>query len=140
MCKRWIEQGLRLACLAALTGCATQHEALMTHDARTMKDIWDHHTAPSSPLGRLDEARQQLRRPLDADQVQAQYAALANYTRTAQTEIQRQFLRLPNPDLVMFVFPHLAGDPAVPIPGYSTVFPFHPQVHYALPGEQTEDY
>ena len=62
------------------------------------------------------------------------------YTRTAQTEIYRQFQRLPNPDLVMYVFPHLTGSEAVPVPGYSTVFPLYQRMHYALPGERVEDY
>ncbi len=31
----------------------------------------------------------------------------ADYTRTASNEIHSQFKRLPNPDLVMYVFPHL---------------------------------
>ncbi|QGM70484.1 TIGR03751 family conjugal transfer lipoprotein, partial [Proteus mirabilis] len=52
-------------------------------------------------------------------------------------EIHQQFPRLPNPDMVMYVFPHLsAGN--LPVPGYSTVFPFYHQVQYALPGERVE--
>ncbi|MBL1805246.1 TIGR03751 family conjugal transfer lipoprotein, partial [Klebsiella pneumoniae] len=36
---------------------------------------------------------------------------------------------------VMYVFPHMTvGN--VPVPGYSTVFPFYSQVQYALPGER----
>jgi conjugative transfer region lipoprotein (TIGR03751 family) len=62
------------------------------------------------------------------------------YTRTAENEIQRQFHRLPNPDLVMYVFPHLAGTDPVPVPGYSTVFPLYQRVQYAMPGERTEAY
>ncbi len=30
-------------------------------------------------------------------------------TRIARNEVYRQFQRLPNPDLVMYVYPHLAG-------------------------------
>ena len=63
-----------------------------------------------------------------------------SYTRTAHNEVQRQFLRLPNPDLVMYVFPHLAGSDPVPIPGYTTVFPLYQRVQYAMPGERVEDY
>ena len=67
-------------------------------------------------------------------------AAAAAYTRTAANEIYRQFHRLPNPDLVMYVFPHLAGSDPVPVPGYSTVFPLYQRVQYAMPGERVEDY
>jgi len=72
--------------------------------------------------------------------VQATPAANATYMRTASTEIYRQFRRLPNPDLVMYVFPHLAGTDPVPVPGYSTVFPLYQRVQYAMPGERVEDY
>lgn len=61
-----------------------------------------------------------------------------SYSRTQENEIQQTFPRLPNPDMVMYVFPHLAGG-NTPVPGYSTVFPFYSQVQYALPGERTED-
>jgi conjugative transfer region lipoprotein (TIGR03751 family) len=75
--------------------------------------------------------------PIDA---QAAPACRRAYTRTAQNEIHRQFRRLPNPDLVMYVFPHLAGTDPVPVPGYSTVFPLYQRVQYAMPGERVEDY
>jgi conjugative transfer region lipoprotein (TIGR03751 family) len=39
----------------------------------------------------------------------------------------------------MYIFPHLAGESPVPIPGYSTVFPLYTRVQYAMPGERTED-
>lgn len=127
----------------ALTGCATSKEKLLTHDSATMLDIWNRQTSTSPswrPATRqLLDARQALRRPLtqvDEEDI----AADAGYTRTARNEIERQFHRLPNPDLVMYVFPHLAGTDPAPIPGYSTVFPLHHRVQYALPGERTEDY
>ncbi|MFN3493641.1 MAG: TIGR03751 family conjugal transfer lipoprotein [Hydrogenophaga sp.] len=48
--------------------------------------------------------------------------------------MQQRFSRVPNPDLVMVVFPHLAKG-KYPVPGYVTVFPMYEQTHYALPGE-----
>ena len=86
------------------------------------------------------DARQDLRRPLTEIDLQTAAARQAAYTRSAANEIQRQFRRLPNPDLVMYVFPHLAGSDPVPVPGYSTVFPLYQRVQYAMPGERVEDY
>jgi conjugative transfer region lipoprotein (TIGR03751 family) len=60
---------------------------------------------------------------------------LAGYARTAETELETRFPRLPNPTLVMFVFPHLSGSERVPVPGYATTFPLYERVEYALPGE-----
>lgn len=58
-------------------------------------------------------------------------------TDTEANSINNQFPRLPNPNVVMYVYPHLAGtDPnQVPVPGYSTVFPMYDHVYYAMPGE-----
>ena len=51
---------------------------------------------------------------------------------------QRDFLRvadalLPNPKIVLFVFPHIAE--GVPVPGYATGFSLYEKDHYALPAE-----
>jgi conjugative transfer region lipoprotein (TIGR03751 family) len=88
----------------------------------------------------LLDARQELRRPLNEAQVAHQQASADAFTRTPQNEIYSQFKRLPNPDLVMYVFPHLAGTDPVPVPGYTTVFPMYQRVQYAMPGERTEEY
>ena len=69
-------------------------------------------------------------RPVGHDDVD-----LAGYSRTAYTELETMFPRLPNPTLVMYVFPHLAGVERVPVPGYATTFPLYERVEYALPGE-----
>jgi conjugative transfer region lipoprotein (TIGR03751 family) len=73
-------------------------------------------------------------------------ANVARVTEQGQTEykieqrkllsdpINNRFERLPNPDLVMFVFPHLSQG-RYPVPGYQTLFPMYESVHYALPGE-----
>jgi conjugative transfer region lipoprotein (TIGR03751 family) len=45
------------------------------------------------------------------------------------------FHKLPNPELKMYVFPHLAGKDEVPVPGYYTAFNGYTQDHYALPNE-----
>lgn len=56
------------------------------------------------------------------------------YRRTATDPLVNRFQRLPNPDLEMHVFPHLANG-KYPIPGYVTVFPLYESIQYALPGE-----
>jgi conjugative transfer region lipoprotein (TIGR03751 family) len=60
---------------------------------------------------------------------------LAGYTRDVNSEIEQQFPRLPNPTLVMYVYPHLSTDSRLPVPGYSTAFPFYERPEYAMPGE-----
>lgn len=124
-----------------LSGCATSKEKLLPRSDTTMLDIWNQDAGGGqTPLAnrRLLDARQALKRPLIEDVSKNQ--TYAPYTRTASNEIYRQFERLPNPDLVMYVFPHLSGSEPTPVPGYTTVFPFYQRVQYAMPGERTEDY
>src|SRR3546814_5507099 len=100
---------------------------------------WSSDVCSSDLRRQLLDARQSLRRPLTEADVQAAPAEQMRYTRTARNEVYRQFQRLPNPDLVMYVYPHLAGTDPVPVPGYTTVFPLYQRVQYAMPGERVED-
>ncbi|EPZ6036713.1 TIGR03751 family conjugal transfer lipoprotein [Pseudomonas aeruginosa] len=140
MHKTWTDGMALLAMALLLGGCATSKEALLPHDNRSMLDIWNVETGGGGGARQLLDARQALRRPLSEADVQAAPIVQARYTRTAANEIYRQFHRLPNPDLLMYVFPHLAGSDPVPVPGYTTLFPLYQRVQYALPGERLEDY
>ncbi|UOB57004.1 TIGR03751 family conjugal transfer lipoprotein [Burkholderia pyrrocinia] len=137
----WTNRLGLLVSVALLAGCATTKEKLLPHNGNSMLDVWNQESGGSGAGGQaarqLFDARQQLRRPLSESGAAIDGSA---YTRTAQNEIYRQFHRLPNPDLVMYVFPHLAGTDPVPVPGYTTVFPLYQRVQYALPGERVEDY
>ena len=137
MSKNWTNTGAWLLVACTLTGCATSSQKLLSHDGQTMDTLWWQQTLGDTGQCQLMEARLTLRRPLLDHSATLDPGA---YTRTAQNEILRQFKRLPNPDLVMYVFPHLAGNDPVPVPGYSSVFPLYQRVQYALPGERTEDY
>lgn len=124
------------------SGCSTSKEEILPRPDSTMMDIWQQGTtgSGSSSAGqKLMDARQSLRRPISAAELAASNDQ-AEFSRTSQNEIYSQFKRLPNPDLVMYVFPHLAGSDPAPVPGYTTVFPFYQRVQYAMPGERTEDY
>jgi len=144
----WIKPILAFAITVWLTisvsGCATSAEDILTHGDQTMMDIWHVGTAGSGSTGQsnrqLLDARQALRRPLTHADIQNSPATQATYTRTAHNEIERQFQRLPNPDMLMYVFPHLSGSDPVPVPGYTTVFPLYQRIQYAMPGERVEPY
>lgn len=123
----------------ALAGCASKDMLLPPGD-HTMLDLWRAHTSSvQGAEARLNEARQQVHRPPSVGDELSPSGMRADLRQRAQA-LNQQFPRLPNPDLVMYVFPHLAGEEAVPVPGYSTVFPLYRHVPYALPGERVEDY
>jgi conjugative transfer region lipoprotein (TIGR03751 family) len=117
-----------MACVAVVclvSSCTTDKDRLLPAGDVSMMDVWNRQTSESagSLAGRrLLDARLALRRPLPTGDF-------------AEESGEVQFQRLPNPDLVMHVFPHMAGSNAAPIPGYSTVFPMFGSVHYAMPGE-----
>jgi len=121
-----------LAITVVLGACSTSAEKMFPTEGAT--DMTDVFRAKGQAGGNnaLLETRSTLRRPLE----ESEHEEPQSYTRSARQEIHSQFIRLPNPDLVMYVFPHLAGNEGAPIPGYSTVFPLHQNIHYALPGER----
>jgi len=109
-------------------GCGNKATILPEPDT-TMLETYRAHAGQLGAADLLD-ARLALRRPLAEAALDGEV-----YTRSPGNEIHAQFVRLPNPDLVMHVFAHLATADEVPVPGYSTVFPLYPRVVYALPGE-----
>ncbi len=121
--------------LGLLTGCVTSKDEMWDHDGVTMQELWRRGGGNGgddlTQRGLLD-ARGGLRREVGDGELVDQRIA---HTREAANEIYSQFSRLPNPDLVMYVFPHLAGNGEVPIPGYSTVFSLYSRPQYAMPGE-----
>jgi conjugative transfer region lipoprotein (TIGR03751 family) len=125
-----------LACCVSISalvgGCASTKDAILPQDGPTMMEIYEQHQLGVGAGHRGDQAREALQRPRP---VQPGEADLAGYTRKAADEIDARFARLPNPTLVMFIFPHLAGNDAVPVPGFATTFPMYERTHYALPGE-----
>ena len=120
--------------LISLTACAGSKDTILPSAGASMKTIYtDHFKA----IGMRDAMS--VRNALKARPLEANVADLGGYTRDAFNELDAHFPRLPNPTLVMYVFPHLAGAERVPVPGYATTFPMYRQVEYALPGEVPDE-
>jgi conjugative transfer region lipoprotein (TIGR03751 family) len=108
----------------ALTGCASGSKlSTIPSDGPTMEQIYRQHMA-----GTRDRAAEGGPRATTA-------AFFERHASTRPDDIDSRFARLPNPDLVMYVTPHLSPNGRYPIPGYSTVFPMYETVEYAMPGE-----
>ena len=113
-----------------LAGCASTKDTVLPQDGPSMKTIYEGHVHEMNA-----DNHQIIRGELSDRPIVAGEAALQGYTRDAFNEIDVLFPRLPNPTLVMYIFPHLAGEAGAPVPGYTTAFPMYEQVEYALPGE-----
>ena len=98
--------------LLLLGGCASTKEAVLPQDGPSMQAIYDAHmreTASQDPSV--------VREALGCRGVSPGEGDLAGYSREAFNELDVTFPRLPNPSLVMYVFPHLAGPERTPVPG-----------------------
>ena len=113
-----------------LAGCTSTKDNVLPQNGPSMKAIYDAHIQAMNARN-----PQVIRRELGNRSLDNGEAALPGFTRDAFNEIDVLFPRLPNPTLVMYVFPHLAGKTRAPVPGYATAFPMYEQVEYALPGE-----
>lgn len=121
--------------ISVLPACATQtKDDLLPQEGPTMEEVYRGHEqslSSGNATGGRESAyagiKERLTRTGDAD--------LAGYTRNAHRETQQQFPRLPNPTLVMYVYPHLSTASRLPVPGYSTSFPMYERPQYAMPGE-----
>ncbi|WP_376744727.1 TIGR03751 family conjugal transfer lipoprotein [Photorhabdus noenieputensis] len=136
MCSVRLKSGCWVCLLVVttlLTGCSTSKENMLPSGDQTMLALWQGKAASSQITL---EARQVLRRGLNEQEQQISTDYAESYSRTQENEISQTFPRLPNPDMVMYLFPHLVAGNS-PVPGYSTVFSFYSQVQYALPGERT---
>ena len=116
--------------MATLIGCS--HNAELPQGPYTMEQIYDG-ASDKSPPGASDHTIGHTPLPLPLRPIQSGERDLRGFTREAATEITTRFPRVPNPTLVMYVYPHLAGE--LPVPGYTTTFPLWESAPYALPGE-----
>lgn len=114
-----------LVLTSLMLGCSGTKQAVLPQDGPSIRTIYARHMrdAPVRDAACADRAAAHGDR------------ALHGQARTAYREIDAVFPRLANPGLVMYVYPHLAGEARVPVPGYATSFPMYEQVEYALPGE-----
>lgn len=137
--------GAALALL--LAGCASGpgEQDRLPDEGPTTLEVYERHMAgltagDPAPAAPVDRAPATVPHPTPV--VRAAWTGAAGApeasadSRAAQTaldDLRRDFQRIHNPDLLGYVYPHLAGD--LPVPGYYTVFPLREATHYAQPGE-----
>lgn len=81
--------------------------------------------------------QQSLEEPIQSWSVKRKPVNYAGYTRDAKNEIQTLFKPLDNPQIPIYVFPHVAliGDEQLLKPGYTTAFFLFKQNQFALASE-----
>ena len=127
---------IALTSVVELTGCATAGKnALPQGGDMTMSQIYQQETGlgggsyyPSNNT-ELNRARQKvLPRAIN----------YTGYTANSVNQINHLFKRMPNPEVDLYVYPHLVNEngESQPVPGYTTAFFMYKSNHFALPSEQ----
>ena len=106
--------------LVVLQGCVTTSEDIFGDDMTPMKEVYE-----QKVFGDGLNIRQQIARDIRDNSVHVN-AKLHRH--------KKAFPKLPNPELIMHVFPHITPN-GTAVPGYTTAFDLYEKNHYALPGE-----
>lgn len=125
---------------ACLTGCSSAHR--LPDGGENIKEVYDRHMTGAEDEIAADTAEAEKTTTVNCDscierkqrQINDKYVDLAPYTRSVNNEMQNLFPLLPNPQLIMYVDPHLT-EKGHPVPGYSVPFRLYEKDEYALPGE-----
>lgn len=134
---------LAIALSVLLPGCSVMgsRESPLkeaTAGSPTLVDVYRGKFKPDqASTAARDTARERLERSSIARPIARGDEQTKRYW-SALEPMQQRFARVPNPDLVMVVYPHLAKG-RYPVPGYVTVFPMYETTEYAMPGEVAEE-
>ena len=118
---------LTLAWTSLLFGC-TAKQAVLPQQAPTIETIYAEHFGGDLATDLETERKALQERPVKDD-------LPSGAAHQALDAIEARFVRLSNPTLILYVYPHLAEKERVPVPGYFTVFPLYERTEYARPGE-----
>lgn len=121
----WIDARRYWACLClmTLTGCAHQARQVLPDTGPDIKTVYERHI--SGETGKTIP---------DPYFLHEDPTPRPGYTREAANEIEQLFPMLPNPRIVLYVYPHFTAK-GRPVPGYATAFSLYEKDEYALPGE-----
>lgn len=107
-----------IALISLLTACSSMSGNVVPEKGPTMEQVYDSEGDYRSTKNHLHSTC---------------------YSAVHANAVSHEFHKLPNPELKMYVYPHLAGKEQLPIPGYYTVFNGYTQDHYVLPNEIVRD-
>jgi conjugative transfer region lipoprotein (TIGR03751 family) len=108
--------------LINVMGCQHVSGNVVPQKGPAMEDVYD--DVQRSTVSKKESHSQD-------DLVSGQTVAHQKILVSNQNEIQG-FHKLANPELTLYVYPHIAGSEEVPIPGYYTVFNAYDRDHYVL--------
>lgn len=127
MFHQWIKT-LSFFIVVGLTGCASHIDKVVPKDQKNMKQIYNE-KAGSGNIEMLKQREADIRaRPVSNEDYLSELPPNA-------AQITRLFPALPNPELYMYVKPHVVGSSGAAVPAYMTRFTMYDRTHYAMPNE-----
>lgn len=114
--------------VGVISGCASHIDKVVPKDQKSMKQLYDE-KAGSGNLELLRQREADIRaRPVSSEDYLSELPPQA-------AQIQHLFPALPNPELYMYVKPHVVGESGAAVPAYMTRFTMYERTHYAMPNE-----
>ena len=108
---------------AFLTACSQVVGNVIPNDGPTMESIYDDTGEQIAMENSFGDASIQKWPP----------EMTSSHTELPSRVDAADFVQLDNPELKLYVFPHLSGTEMLPVPGYWTAFPAYSRRYYALP-------
>ncbi len=112
-----------------VSGCASHIDKVVPKNLPTMKQIYDE-KAGNGGTALLRQREADIR----ARPIRGSEDYLSELPPRA-AQIEHLFPALPNPELYMYVKPHVEGSSGAAVPAYMTRFTLYDRTHYALPNE-----
>jgi conjugative transfer region lipoprotein (TIGR03751 family) len=131
---------IALISVLSFAGCATPGKGTLPQGGdMTMAAIYKQETGTVSNE-ETDENYRDLSLEKARDQVIDEHntTVYAGYTATSVNQIHTLFKKLNNPEILLYVYPHLVAqnEEEIPVPGYTTAFFLYQKNQFALPDER----
>ena len=139
---KWFNFSIWLSVVLCIAGCHSVSGNVIPEGGPPMETIYD-----SMGASQTTDHAKTLTAAEQTDNIEAELAikdirqqntkttSRSFSTTPAINSMNTVFHKLPNPELKLYVYPHLAGSDELPIPGYYTAFNVYEKTHYALPNE-----
>lgn len=115
--------------LTMLSGCASRIDKVVSTNTPTMKEIYDSKTGNGNA-----EVLRRREMEIRARPILSEEDYISDLPPRA-VQIQHLFPALPNPELFMYVKPHVVGNSGAAVPAYLTRFTMYDRTRYAMPNE-----
>jgi conjugative transfer region lipoprotein (TIGR03751 family) len=123
-----------------LTGCANPGKGTLPAGGdMTMADIYKQETGiPSEDKTNNDDPHFSLEETRHRMEVLSETTNYRGYTTTSLNQLHHLFKKLNNPEVPLYIYPHLIlqNEEDIPVPGYTTAFFLYQRNQFVLPNER----